>query len=327
MNPNTYSLSISEKEKKILYELSLNARESFSNIAKDLKLSRQVVSYSVEALEKKGVIESYYAILNINRLGFLYHRVFFKFRNVDHVKEQAIINFCSRNKKIGWVVQHHGDWDLGIAVWSKNAIEFEGVLDDILEKYGNYIDEKIISVSTTIHHLKHKFLLNKKSQKDLVLGGETHSVDIDQTDYDILGILSKTARKTFIEISEQLSLTPNVVKGRIEKLHKNRVILGYNLKLNHRLLGYTHIKVFLQLNRNKESIQKLIAYLKNLIETIYITRAIGIADLEFELFVKSNEEFYDCMKKLKLALPNTIRSHSWLIIHYEPYINYLPIKK
>jgi DNA-binding Lrp family transcriptional regulator len=328
MNPASGVLQISDKEKRILYELSLNARESLSSVASRLGLSRQVVSYSLESLEKKGIVEGYYAILNINRLGFLYHRIFLKFRNVDLPRETAIIEFCRRHKKIGWVIQHQGAWDLAVMVWAKNAIEFEEVLDDFMSRFGSCVEERLISISTTIHHLKHKFLLGKKSQKDLILGGEPNSLPLDETDYNILGILTKTARKTYMEIGEELSIPARVVKNRMEKLHQNRVILGYHVKLNHKLLGYSHIKVFLHLNyRSRDGVQRLITHLKNLPETIYITRAVGIADLEFELYVTSNEHFHNTVRHLRLAFPDLIRGYSSVIIRYEPYINYLPIKK
>ncbi|MBF0277406.1 MAG: Lrp/AsnC family transcriptional regulator [SAR324 cluster bacterium] len=323
-----FSLAINQKEKQVLYALSLNARENLANIARELKLSRQVVSYNLESLENKGIIEGYYTILNINRLGFLYHRVFLKFRNIDLENEKHIISECRQNKKIGWIIQHEGHWDLALIIWAKNTIEFEEVLDDFLERFGECIAEKNFSVSTSIHHLKHKYLLGKKSLTDLVLGGNPEEAEIDETDYEILGILCKDARRSLIEIGEAVSLSPGMVKNRIEKLHEKEIILGYNLKLNHRLLGYTHFKIFLFLNQSsRQSLAELINYLKGLSCTIYITRAVGIADLEFEVLVQTQSELSDVVKSLRLKHPNLIRNYESITISYEPYINYLPIKK
>ncbi len=252
----------------------------------------------------------------------------FKFKNVDLDKEKDIIAYCRQNKKIGWIIQHQGNWDLAVIIWAKNTIEFETVLDDILEKFGECVAEKNFSVSTSIHHLKHKYLLGKKSQMDLVLGGNPIEAEIDETDYEILGILCKHARRSFIEIGEAISLHPNRIKNRIEKLHEKQIILGYNLKLNHQILGYTHFKIFLYLNQSsRKSLQALITYLKGLSSTIYITRAIGIADLEFEVYVKTQNELHNIIKKLRLNHSDLIHNYETLTISYEPYINYLPIKK
>lgn len=320
-------LSISDKDRQVLYTLSLNARKSISQIAKELNISRQVVSYTLETLEKKGVIEGYYAILNINRLGYLYHRVLIKFNNIDLYKEKHIIDYCCQHEKVVCIMQHQGIWDLAVIILAKHAVDFEEVLDDILEKFGDCIAKKAFSVSTTIHHLKHKYLLEENSQSDLILEGNPTAAEIDETDFEILKMLTQDARLSFSQMGQRLSLNPNVVKARIDKLHQKQIILGYHLKLNDSLLGYTRFKAFLYLNQSsRESLQNLMASLKDLPSTIYITRAIGIADLEFEAYVKTNFEFHHIIRKMRLAHPNLIGDYETVAISYEPYINYLPIK-
>lgn len=316
------------KDRKILTELSLNARTNITSIAKKVGLSKQVVKYRIENLEKNKVIEGYYAILNINKLGYLYNRIFFKFQNVNPEKETEIIEFCKNHKKIGWVAQIDGDWDFGFVVWAKDAIEFEEVLDEILNRFGQFFEDKFISISTKIYHLKHKFFLNLEDNSELLLGGKVEELEIDDADYNILGILTKNARKSLLEIGEELKIHPKVVKYRINNLINKKIILGFNIKLNLKLLGYTHQKIFLNLtNISKENISKLIFYIKSLNNSIYITKAVGVADIEFELLVSSNEEFHNIMRNLRYTFSSLIKNYSSFIIYYEPYINYLPFKK
>jgi len=76
-------MEIDVKDKRIITELSLNARAPVSAIARAVGLSKQVVKYRIENLEKRGIIEGYYAILNITKMGFAYHRIFVTFMNVQ----------------------------------------------------------------------------------------------------------------------------------------------------------------------------------------------------------------------------------------------------
>ncbi len=316
------------KDKKIIAELSLNARANISDIAKKVGLSKQVVKYRLENLEKRKIIEGYYAILNINKLGYLYNRIFLKFQNVNPDKENEIIKFFITHKKIGWIAQLDGDWDLAAVVWARDSVEFEEVLDEILNKFGKYFEDKFISVATKIYHLKHKFLISINSPSEIILGGKVEEAKIDYLDHNILGILTKNARKSLIEIGEELKTSPKVIKYRIKSLINKKIILGFNIKLNYRLLEYTHQKIFLHLtNMSNEGIQKLISYLKSLDKSIYVTKAIGVADIEFELLVKSNEEFHNIVRELRYKFSDIIRDYSSFIIYYEPYINYLPMKK
>lgn len=320
--------SLNLKSLKILDCLSLNARASYSQISQELGISRQVVKYQQDTLEERNIIEGYYAIFNIFKLGFLYHRILFRLRNVSAQKEQEILDYFAQHKNIGWVCQLDGHMDLAIAVWTRSIVEFEKVLHEFLSQIGEFIEEKHISIATKIHHLKHKFLLEQSDFNELIVSGEIESPHIDDIDYNILGILATSPRKSYAEIGKELQIKPKVVNYRIHALIERGIILGFNVKLNHRALGYTHYKVYLNLiNILEPSFSNLIRYLKSLTNTIYITKPIGMADLEFELMVKTNEEFHTTMKDLRYQFPDMIKNYTSIIIRHEHYINYLPMKK
>ena len=321
-------MEIDVKDKRIITELSLNARAPVSAIARAVGLSKQVVKYRIENLEKRGIIEGYYAILNITKMGFAYHRIFVTFMNVNKETEAEIVDFCIKHKKVGWIAQLDGDLDCGIIVFAKDVVEFSQVYDELLSKFGEHLDEKQLSVATQIHHLKHKFLLQKIDTTDLVMGGSVTEPSIDDTDYKILGVLTKSARKSLLELGSSLRLNPKVVGYRIKRMAEEGIILGYNVKLNHLMLGYSHYKVNLHLNNmSKEDLMAIIQHILQMPESIYITRAIGPYELEFELMVRNNEEFHTLIRELRFRFARIIKNYTTFIIHHEPYINYLPLMK
>jgi len=52
------------KDRKILYYLDINSRQSNSDIAKKVGLSKEVVNYRIKRLEKEGIIKGYYTVLD-----------------------------------------------------------------------------------------------------------------------------------------------------------------------------------------------------------------------------------------------------------------------
>lgn len=60
---------------------------------------------------------------------------------------------------------------------------------------------------------------------------------IDAIDSKILGILQKNARISNAEIARQIGMAPSAVLERIRKLEQRQVILGYETRINPRLLG------------------------------------------------------------------------------------------
>jgi len=73
--------ALDTKDRKILYELDLNSRQSFSRLAKKVGLSKDAVRYRITSLEEQGVIQRFHTVINVSKLGFISFRIYMKFYN------------------------------------------------------------------------------------------------------------------------------------------------------------------------------------------------------------------------------------------------------
>ena len=96
-------IKLDVKDRKILSELDMDARQPLSTIAKKVRLSREVVSYRIKQLEKKGIIEGFYTAIDTSKLGYLYCRMLFKYRNISPEIERDLLNYCKISDSINWV--------------------------------------------------------------------------------------------------------------------------------------------------------------------------------------------------------------------------------
>ena len=62
--------SLDLKDRKILYWLDINSRQSNAKIAKKTGLSKQVVGFRIKRLIKEHIIHSFYTVIDISKLGF-----------------------------------------------------------------------------------------------------------------------------------------------------------------------------------------------------------------------------------------------------------------
>jgi len=159
-------IKLDAKDIKILYELDLNARQSLSQIARGVGLSKLVVGYRINKMIKQGLIEGFSPIINIQKLNLINFRIFVKFQDLTKEKELEIINFITLHPEIRGFSQGGGEYDVIIAIFSKTIEEFEDVLDEINSKYGQYIQQKYVSIATKTHNFRHKFLFEKKEYFD-----------------------------------------------------------------------------------------------------------------------------------------------------------------
>lgn len=312
------SRRLDEREKELLAELSLNARASITELAKKTNLSKQVVSYKLSQLEKEKIILGYHAITNIYLLGKTHYRVFVKYQNISSQKEEEIIDYLVKKEEVVWATQFDGDFDMAFLVWAENIQEFEKIFDEINEKYGRYFQEKYFSIATKIEYLSYRFLKNKK-MTSLIFGDCFGHYKIDKTDSKILNELNKKGRETLVELAGKCNTSAKVIKLRVDKLKRNKIILGFNIQLDNNLLGYTHRKVFLKLNDvSKEVINNLSEYLRKQKSTIYLVKPIGDFDFEFEVMTESNEEFHHIIKDLRSNFPKEIKNYKSVIHYKEP---------
>ena len=100
-------IKIDLKDRKIIYQLALDARQPVSKIAKKVRLSPQVVEYKIKRLENLGVITGYYTCIDISKIGYSIFKIYFKLQNQpsNHLKKNfgrvesspAFIKLCSKN--------------------------------------------------------------------------------------------------------------------------------------------------------------------------------------------------------------------------------------
>ncbi|MBI3036634.1 AsnC family transcriptional regulator [Candidatus Woesearchaeota archaeon] len=317
-------VQLDAKDKKILYQLDVNARQPLSKIAKKVGLSQEVVSYRIKNLERLGVIEGYYAAIDVTKLGYMYCRVLIKYENISLEQEREVLRRVKSLPYVGWFSRNDGRWDLAIIVLAKAIADFEEAYDDMRFQLGKYFQETIVSIAFKIYHLRNNYLFGTKDFTPAVLG-EQAMVTYDETDTKILELLSKNARTPILDIARVLGVAPNTVKNRIKKLLKQRIIIALKAKINTAMLGYEHYKVFLMLqNMNEQKQTALISYLQYNPNVVYITKAFGIADLEFEVMLKGKNALYDFMRTLREKFADVIKGYESLLIYEEPLISYLP---
>jgi len=314
-------IKIDQKDKEILFHLSLNARASLKEISKKTNLSKEVIHYRLKNLEKKKVIEGYYAVINTYKIGKIFYRMYMKTINMNLEVETKFINYLKNHPKVTWIVNVDGDLDFLYVVWAKDINEFEEVYNEINDKFGSYIQRKFFSVMTNVYYFKDKYLVKKQSNSYKLTGGKIISAKLDDLDLKLITLLSKDGRLSIIQIAEKLNTNTKIIQRRMKRFLDEGIITCYNVKINHKLLGFTQRKVMLNLNNNsKENVKKVISFLTANTHTIYVTIAIGQYDLEFEMMEESHKDFHDLLKEIKNKFPKLIKEYFTVIFYDEPKV-------
>ncbi len=315
------AVTLDVKDRKILSELDMGARQPLSAIAKKVGLSREVVNYRISQLERKNVILGYFTDFDTARLGLIYCRMLFKYRKISMEKEKELMDFCTGNEHIAWIILGEGRWDIVLVVLADSLGKIEKVYDELNALFGHYFQNPYISIAFKVRSFKHKYLYPVPDYREVVLGAASESASLDAMDHSIISTLSKSAKMPLVEIAAKLGISQKAVSRRMKRLESEGVILAFRALINTKLLGYDYYKVFLSIqNLDKATLFRLEEFLRRLPSVIHITKPMGTYNFEFEAMVTNTNELHNLLRKLKAEFSDAITD-------YEIFFNYevLPV--
>ena len=311
------------KDRKILYQLGLNARQPNSKLAKNVGLSKEVVHYRIKRLESQDIIKTYYPIIDLSALGYLSFRVYLGLIDASPQKEKEIINFLVKCKETLYVYDIEGPFDVAFGIAVKEIREFESFYNEFKDNFKSYMDKEQISLFTAVYHFNRNYLLEQKAQKNLAgIVGRSKLVEHDEIDWNILSLLSKNARILLTDIAEKLSIPERTVAFRIKRLEQKKIILGYKPLLDLNLLGYDYFKLDIVL-KDTSKIKNLMNYAESNPFVMYIDRTIGGSDFEFDVEVKNKQQLLEIVEDLRTKFPEIREWHYFSVSNFVKLL-YLP---
>ncbi|MBI2630077.1 Lrp/AsnC family transcriptional regulator [Candidatus Pacearchaeota archaeon] len=287
------------KDKKILAEIEMNARISHSLLAKKVGLSKQVVKYRIENLERDKIIQGYNAIIDLNKLGYTIYLIYLKLIKITSEKEKIWIKEISNNKNVIAVGKNAGYWDMSIVLRCRNNQELDETFKKVIQGKADKIQEKLVTSELESSYFNLK-LLHKIPDIAVKTSFKPEDSKIDEEDDELLHFLSENCRTNLVDLAVRLKMSANGVKNRIKNLEKKGIIIGHKTKINYEKLGYLHFRVFLHVNKfSKELYEKVTDFLKTKGNVESVSRYMGYADMEFRCYSKNILELYDLISEVK----------------------------
>ena len=310
------SIKLDLKDKKILYELDKNSRQSYSQLAKKVYLSQEATRYRVNRLIQNKVIFKFFTKIDVSKLGLTFYKVLIKFHNINEQKKEEIIHYLVKQPIVDWAVVTDGPYDISFVILVKNLWKSKQFLSNFYQIYGQYISKKEFSVNLIGEYLTRDYLIDKERiiKKERSYTSENEKIELDKINLKIISFLTENSRTSAVDIAAELKISPDSVLQRIKKLEKEKIITGYNLVLNQEALNQIHYKVFIYLNDiSKEN--QLYSYCRSIPQITYLINSFGEWDIELDIEVKNVNEFRKIMMDLTSKFSDIIKDYSSLLIY------------
>ncbi len=319
-------VDIDLKDRKILYELDLDCRQSNTQVGKKVGLKKDVVSYRIKRMQEEGIIQNFWAAINTFKLGYHVYRIYINFQYVSSQIKEKIIEHFIGYRNVWAVISLKAEIDFDVVVWVNDIYEFFQFWNKTLDEFEDYFAKVTISVYVEAFNYKKSYLLpNYPEKEDRLLYRTTCSgkpVEIDKIDYTLLNEIAVNARIPLIDLAEKLKCSSQTVNYRLNNLLQHGVINAFRVNIDSSKLGLSHYKLDIYLKDHKQR-NYLWNYLKEKPYCDTLNVAIGWCDLEFELIVENVDQLGKIMDELYTKFPNAIKKQTFWIaekIHKERWL-------
>jgi len=306
------------KDRKILYHLDIDSRQSFSQLGKKVGLHKDVVAYRVKKLQEKGIIKNFYLDINGYKFGYSKIKFYYNFQFITPEIKQEIIDYLIKSPYTDVVHSAEGQYDLVVICEVENIPNFYNIWNGVINKYRNYFSNQIFCIHNKLIEYKRNFLLDEKTiNKDdriiFVENSGDKKADIDDFDKKILELLAPNSRIKTINIAKKLNSTVNTINSRIKKLVKTGVIQRFTINIDWPKIGYQWYKADIFL-KDLEKMQKIVDYIEYNPNLIHRIASLGYFDLELTFALNNANQLHHIIEDLSLKFPDTIKNYKYFSI-------------
>lgn len=316
------------KDRKLLFELDHDSRQSAASLSKKIGLSKEAVNYRINRLKKEGIITKFTTLVSADKLGFVGFKVFIQFQDLSPAVEKEITSFLLGRKDVIWIAFCDGRWDLIFTVFAKDIYGFTEFYYRFLNRFSRYLLDKDFSPIVSAPVFRRDYLLKSRLAgipKEEVIMGPPSEEKLDEKDLLILRIIANNARMPTVEIAKRAGVSGRVAAYRINELIKRKIILGFRAAINLEKIGYQYFKAFISLKEvNTTREKEFIEFCRFQPNIVYYVRCIGRWDAEPEFEVKSYREFQKIIKQMRAKFSDLIRTIESVQISEEPRLHFVP---
>jgi DNA-binding Lrp family transcriptional regulator len=311
-------------DSKILAVLDQNARLSESAIGKKVGASKQVVRYRLKRFQKNKIVENYYTILDVGKLGFDSYYVFVQLTGLNSKQETELYQKVLKLPHIAWLVTGVGRWDAVILFCAQTIAQFNNQLAELKILFGPHLHEYTFTTLIQAEHISYKFL-KSSTTKSFKTTPKNKIYSLDETERRIMRILNQSARMPVTEIAKLTSFPVHTVHYRLRQLKKEDIIQGFKPKINVQKLGIQWHLLLISFNPvSAERINMFISYCKQHKNVYYLTNTVGQYNMMLDVHVKTTEEFREFLFDIKNAFEDVILLYESMVVFEELLITYLP---
>jgi DNA-binding Lrp family transcriptional regulator len=299
---------VDQQDKKILFELLQDSRQSLNQLSKKVGLSSQLIAYRIQALEKQKIIKKYSVDINYAKLGYSRHSLYLDLRSISSEQVNKYLRMVTDLDETSCCYMLHAvsEWKMYISIWTKTISRFDEIQTKIMSKFRKYIKNYISFQSVKSYTFFVSRLLNPGKPVKCDIKGDPENIPIKKLDWKIINLLKKDAKISIQDIATKFKINYKTITRRMNYLKKKQIIQRFYVILDLNKLGYREYTFLSRVNpAHKKEIDAFLEYALSDPNFAIVIKAVGYINLYYAFYAKDSEELAKITHKIDKILGKT----------------------
>ena len=296
-------------DRKILHQLDRNSRASYSEIAKRLSTSPQVVKYRVESLYARGILLYCFPMVEYRGLGYFFGLHFIKLQNLTPEKEAKFFAYLASHQFIPIIMRGQGYADLIIAIDGKGVHHLGEIMRELQNKFGDCFLDWDTVIPIGFSRFNRNYLVGKdEATPQIAFTGAPAKFDLDETDSKILSMLNFNARTPIAEMARKIGISFETASKKIKKLEKSGVIQCFTVLPDHVKLGFPRHRTLIKFGSlTKMEEKRFFSYCNLHPNIVHHLKVLGNWDAVIDIECESTEKLREIVMEIKYKFSEVVK--------------------
>lgn len=289
---------LTERERKILSVVQLNARATAQELARRSRTRVHTIHYALKRLTERKVIRPF-TVVNPHILGLTDYCVFLRTEGATSGTRASIVRTCIA-ENVGYLAELSGKYQWSFSLFGSSVLPVQRLLANLSKALPGVGLVSSFAIRTEWTLLGTKFTKSTGSESPSIrrrLSGTT--LTLDDTDSRILNLLLLRPLDSYLALSKSLSVSEGTVRRRVAKLIDDQVILGFAYYIDTAPLGWVSCRALITCRYNDEKFYSELFRFAAAHPLIYeFVRCLGSWDYELNFEVDSMHKAGDFIQEL-----------------------------
>ena len=222
------AVQLSDKQRVILGLVELQADVTIRELARLSGYKQTTIQYALTSLKNRKVMSERQAMIDLHRLGYSHHTVFFSVAAKDDADTGTLARKVAKLPHVFWLFEMAGRYQFAASISIRSTAHLPQFIDLLGKALGGSLVEIATCSQFEFRYFGRRYLIPKRFKTPILhFNVEEEFTTLDDQSERVLSLLATGEAQTAVQLSQMLGIPPATADRRRRELKERGIIRAY----------------------------------------------------------------------------------------------------